>query len=110
LRNSRIDRGEKMYKTLPIIGLMLAVVMAATLIPTTSEAIMGPIWMPNSGGYWGGFSGGCSSGCGGYSGYYGSYGYTGSGGYGTGGFGLGGLFGGFGFGGRGAEFGVGFGY
>ncbi len=100
-----------MYKTVTIIALMLFVVMAATLIPTTSEAILGPIWVPSSGGHWGGYSGGYSSGCYsgcGYGGYYGYPAYYG--GYRSHGFGLGGLFGGFGFGGRGAGFGVGFGY
>jgi hypothetical protein len=63
-----------MYKTLPIIALVVSVVAVATLIPLTSQAFLGPIWTP--------FSGGCYSGCG-SGGYYGGYGYTGGyGGYG----------------------------
>jgi hypothetical protein len=62
-----------MYKTLPIIALVVSVVAVATLIPLTSQAFLGPIWVPFSGGY--------QSGCG-YSGYSGGYGYAGYGGYG----------------------------
>ena len=62
-----------MYKTLPIIALVVSVVAVATLIPLTSQAFLGPVWVP--------FSGGCSSGCG-YGGYSGGYGYAGYGGYG----------------------------
>ena len=64
-----------MYKTLPIIALVVSVVAVATLIPLTSQAFLGPVWVP--------FSGGCYSGCGGYGGYSGGYGYGGYyGGYG----------------------------
>ncbi len=62
-----------MYKALPIIALVVSVVAVATLIPLTSQAFLGPVWTP--------FSGGCYSGCG-YGGYYGGYGYAGYGGYG----------------------------
>ena len=62
-----------MYKTLPIIALVVSVVAVATLIPLTSQAFLGPVWTP--------FSGGCSSGCG-YGGYAGGYGYAGYGGSG----------------------------
>ena len=63
-----------MYKTLPIIALVVSVVAVATLIPLTSQAFLGPVWVP--------FSGRCSSGCG-YGGYSGGYGYAGYGGYGS---------------------------
>ena len=43
-----------MYKTLPIIALVVSVVAVATLIPLTSQAFLGPVWVP--------FSGGCFSG------------------------------------------------
>jgi hypothetical protein len=63
-----------MYKTLLVIAL---IVSAATLIPLTSQAFLGPVWTP--------FSIGSSSGCGyggGYGGgYYGGYGSAGYGGY-----------------------------
>jgi len=62
-----------MYKSLPIIALVISVAAVATLIPLTSQAFLGPVWTP--------FSGGCYSGCG-YGGYYGGYGYTGYAGYG----------------------------
>ena len=39
-----------MYKTLPIIALVVSVVAVATLIPLTSQAFLGPVWAPFSGG------------------------------------------------------------
>jgi hypothetical protein len=66
-----------MYKTLPIIALVVSVVAVATLIPLTSQAFLGPVWVPFSGGSfsgWGGY-GGYSGGCG-YGSYYGGYGYA----------------------------------
>jgi hypothetical protein len=69
-----------MYKTLLVIALIVSV---ATLTPLTSQAFLGTVWSP--------FSGGSSSGCG-YGGYYGGYGSAGYGGYG----GYGGYYGGYG--------------
>jgi hypothetical protein len=76
-----------MYKTLPIVALIVAVAAVAMLIPSTSQAFLGPVWTP--------FEGGCHLGCGG-GGFYGGYGY----GYGRP----------FGFGGRHTFRGAGYGY
>ncbi len=64
----------KMSKRLLIVALMVfAVVLTAALVPSTSQAFLGPIWMP--------FECGSYSGCG-YGGCYGGYGYAAYGGYG----------------------------
>jgi hypothetical protein len=60
-------------KGLSIVALMVAVVLVAALVPSTSQAFLGPVWTP--------FSIGSSSGCG-YGGGYGGYGYAAYGGYG----------------------------
>ncbi len=63
-----------MCKRLLIVALMVfAVALTAALVPSTSQAFLGPIWLPVECGSY--------SGCG-YGGYYGGYGYAAYGGYG----------------------------
>jgi hypothetical protein len=77
-----------MYKTLAIVALIVGVVAAATLVPSTSQAFMSPVWTPFEGGFHGGMGFGGFGGFGLGRGYgrtgYGSYGYGGSCSYGCG--------------------------
>ncbi len=77
-----------MYKTLAVVALIVGVVAAATLIPSTSQAFLGPVWTPFEGGWHSGMGFGGFGGFGFHRGYrhagYGSYGYGGSCGYGCG--------------------------
>jgi len=65
-------------KRLSIVALVVSVVLVAALVPSTSQAFLGPVWTPFSIGSL--FSGGSYSGCGYGGGYaaYGGYGYYGS--------------------------------
>jgi hypothetical protein len=66
-----------MCKKLSIVALIVSVVLLAALVPSTSQAFLGPLWTPFSPGW---LSGRGHNGCGG--GYaceaYGGYGYYGS--------------------------------
>jgi hypothetical protein len=78
-----------MYKALPIVALIFAVVAAATLIPSTSQAFLSPVWVPFEGGFHSGFGFGGFGAFGGsfnkgYHAGYAGYGYGGSCGYGCG--------------------------
>ncbi len=90
-----------MCKRLSIAALMVSVLLLAALVPSTSQAFLGPIWTPFSCGSLLGSGGDGCYGGGGYAGYgsCGSEGYGGSGGYGWPGMGLGGVGSGIGFGG-----------
>ncbi len=81
-----------MCKSLAIVALMVSVVLVAALVPSTSQAFLGPVWTPFS---WGSLLGSGGDGC------YGGYGYAGYGGYGYAGYGGAGYYGSpYGYGGR----------